>query len=224
MADYKDVVEMLGENPASFLELSKKLLIDWKVKPKQLFHCLSNLRKVDFIGLIEDTHEIKEKIERKHFDVWRIINLGTYKNFKRLCKAIRKDGFEINYTVNEIFKKNVLKISDIGKEIRLANVSVADLGFKDGASYCDICSKAKEFGLTLCPNEIGLQLRLQYKFQPDNEWLYIAMEPISIGFAKEYIFEVGHAKGRKWLYSGSNYGKPGSFFTADTKFIFCFVE
>jgi hypothetical protein len=58
---YTKVVEMLGENLASFLELTKKLLIDWEVNPKQLLHTLQNLRKSDLIGLINGTHEIKTK-------------------------------------------------------------------------------------------------------------------------------------------------------------------
>ncbi len=61
MADYKDVVEMLGENLASFLELSKKLLVDWAIEPKKLLHLLQNIRKDDWLGLLEGTHEIKLK-------------------------------------------------------------------------------------------------------------------------------------------------------------------
>jgi len=58
---YTEVVEMLGENFASFLELAKKLLIDWKVDPKRLLHTLQNLRKSDLIGLMNGTHEIRSK-------------------------------------------------------------------------------------------------------------------------------------------------------------------
>lgn len=58
---YKKVVEMLGENLASFLELAKKLLIDWEVDPKQLLHTLQNLRKADLLGLINGTHQIQKK-------------------------------------------------------------------------------------------------------------------------------------------------------------------
>jgi hypothetical protein len=57
---YKKVVEMLGENLASFLELAKKLLIDWKVEPKKLLHLGHNIPKDDLLGLIAGTHEIKE--------------------------------------------------------------------------------------------------------------------------------------------------------------------
>lgn len=61
MADYKKVVEMLGDNLASLLELAKKWLIDWKIEPKKLFHLFQQIRKDDLNGLIAGTHEIKVK-------------------------------------------------------------------------------------------------------------------------------------------------------------------
>lgn len=61
MASYEKVVGLLGANLASFLELAKKLLIDWAIEPKKLLHLFQNIRKEDLIGLIEGTHEIKVK-------------------------------------------------------------------------------------------------------------------------------------------------------------------
>jgi len=68
MADYK-VVMMLGENLASFIELSKKLLIDWELNPKKLLHFFQNIRKDELLGLIAGTHEIKEKIVEKQVEM-----------------------------------------------------------------------------------------------------------------------------------------------------------
>lgn len=56
---YKKVIEMLGENLASFLELAKKWLVDWSVETKKLLHTFHNLKKEDLLGLIAGTHEIK---------------------------------------------------------------------------------------------------------------------------------------------------------------------
>ena len=53
MADYKKVVEMLGDNLASFLGVAKKLLVDWGVDPKELLHFLQNVRKNEILGLID---------------------------------------------------------------------------------------------------------------------------------------------------------------------------
>lgn len=62
------------------------------------------------------------------------------------------------------------------EEVDLVVVSVGELGFKDVALYKDICARAAEFGLDLCPAEVGPALRLAYDDQPLGEWLYIAME------------------------------------------------
>ncbi len=61
MATYEKVVGLLGANLASFLELAKKLLIDWAIEPKKLLHLFQNIRKEDLIGLVDGTHEIKAK-------------------------------------------------------------------------------------------------------------------------------------------------------------------
>jgi len=61
MANYKEVVEMLGENLASLLELAKKWFIDWAVEPKKLLNSFQYIRKEDLNGLIAGTHEIKAK-------------------------------------------------------------------------------------------------------------------------------------------------------------------
>lgn len=55
---YKKVVEMLGDNLASFLELAKKLIVDWKIPVNNLLHTLHNQSKDDVFGLIEGTHKI----------------------------------------------------------------------------------------------------------------------------------------------------------------------
>lgn len=61
MATYEEVVEMLGSNLASFLELAKKLLITWGINPKKLIHLLYHLKKEALIGLMDGTHEITAK-------------------------------------------------------------------------------------------------------------------------------------------------------------------
>ncbi|HEY5587765.1 MAG TPA: hypothetical protein VIK86_02280 [Candidatus Paceibacterota bacterium] len=79
MAENKNVVEMLGEYLASLSELIKKWSI-WGLDLKKLLHVLHQLRKDDFIGLIEKTHKI-EKIhlynsEKKNPEFKILIDLG----------------------------------------------------------------------------------------------------------------------------------------------------
>ena len=219
---YKKVIEMLGENLASFLELAKKWLVDWSVDTKKLLHFFHNIKKEDLAGLLNGTHQItKVEVllgEKISFNVWKTIKLGNYKNADEFRKALKKNGFKIGDWANDILSKPAFTVAGASEEIQLVNVSVADLGFKNGATYKDICTKAKELGLELCPNEVGPQLRLQYKDQPKGEWLRIAMEPIIDSGGHLGIFNIVHYDGDLWLLG--DYGDSVRFWNADYCFVF----
>ena len=142
---------------------------------------------------------------KTNFIVWRTIKLGTLKNSDALRKAMKKADFKIGYGGNDILGKPAFTVVSAEEEIQLVNLSVADLGFKEGANYGNICAKAKELGLELCPNEVGPQLRLQYKNQPKGEYLRIAMEPITDSDGDGYlnIFLVVHDDDGLWLHGRS---------------------
>lgn len=156
--------------------------------------------------------------EKTLFNVWKTIKLGNYKNADEFRKALKKNGFKTGDWANEILDKPAFTVAGAEEEIQLVNVSVADLGFKNGATYKGICAKAKELGLELCPNEVGPQLRLQYKDQPKGEYLRIAMEPITDSDGILRIFYVGHGDGDLWL-SGYD-GDSVNFWSASRRFVF----
>lgn len=58
MAHYDDVVGMLGVNLASFLELCKKFLVEWKIDVKPLLNFFNQIREKDLKGLIDGTSGI----------------------------------------------------------------------------------------------------------------------------------------------------------------------
>jgi len=107
MAEYQKVIEMLGDNFASFLELVKKLFVDWAVNPKQLLHMLQNIRKADLLGLIAGTHEIKA-----------IALLPVNSDYKPIKKGIAIEAQERNrqeilsdsykYVLGDNFKNKIL--------------------------------------------------------------------------------------------------------------------
>jgi hypothetical protein len=58
----------------------------------------------------------------------------------------------------------------------LIRLTVGDLGFDRGATTDEIYQRAEEYGLELCPAEVGPQLRLSYT---GNEYMWIAMKQIT---------------------------------------------
>ena len=138
----------------------------------------------------------------KNFQIWKTIRLGT--GLQNACEfrgALKNGGFRIGDWGNNILGKPAFKVSPKETSIELVQVTVAELGFKDGATCKDIYERAIILGLELCPNEVGPQLRLQYKDQPKDEWLRIAMEPIIDSGDDLGVFYVGHDVEGLWLYT-----------------------
>lgn len=133
-------------------------------------------------------------MESEKKKVWETIKLGKYKNVDDLEKAILNGGCYICYHSKEILRYKSFKIAEKEENINLVIVSVADLGFTNNPSYKNLCSRAREFGLELCPAETGPQLRIQGPSYSRGEWLCIGMEPIiGSNINESNIFRVGCA-------------------------------
>jgi hypothetical protein len=154
----------------------------------------------------------------KNLSVWKTISLGNFKNVDEIFKAFIRDGLKMDECASNILRSPQFVISSTKIEIQLVCVSVFDLGFEEGASYQNICDKAKEFRLEPCPSEVGPQLRLQYKDQPFGEWLRVAMEPISDTEGNFHIFDIENDDEELFLYSYC--GHPDCFWGGNYYFVF----
>ena len=148
------------------------------------------------------------------------IKLGTgIKDADGFRKALKKTDCTVGVWGNDILGKPALTVALQEMEVELVVVSVAELGFNGGATRADIYKRANELGLDLCPNEVGPQLRLQYKDQPKGEWLLIAMEPITASFGGPLVFCVERRDGgTQWL--DANLGRPDFSWFADERWVF----
>jgi hypothetical protein len=124
------------------------------------------------------------------FPMWKTIKLGTYKDADDLLKTMKKKGVLIGEWANDIIHQPAFTVSPKKTNVELVKATVDDLGFKKGAARKDIYKSALKLGLELCPNEVGPQLRLQYKDQPYLEWLLVAMEPITSSNGRLAVFAV----------------------------------
>lgn len=152
MADYKKVVEMLGENFASFLELAKKLFIDWKVDPKRLFHMLQNIRKNDLLGLIDGTHEIKEIKKPKPEEVEKfalLVDLGVitvpddYVHGKQLSSLNQKEFYYFNELIADDNFPNPTRILKPGDKLWVRAFKQKVSGITTSEERMDFLAKQK---------------------------------------------------------------------------------
>ncbi len=165
--------------------------------------------------------EVEIVTKSVNFPTFRTIKIGTLPNVKAIRKAITNAGSLISDWADDMMSKKEFTVAKKETEVELVVASVAELGFKDGAKYSAICERAKNFGLNLCPAEVGPQLRLQYTDQPKekDEWLRIAMEPITDSDGYLSVFSVDH-DGCGLCLRG-NLGLPGVFWDGDRCFVFC---
>ncbi len=156
---------------------------------------------------------------KKVFPIWKTIKLGTgLKTADDFREAIKDRGMKIGDGANDILGKPQFTVVTKETELDLVVISVAELGFKSGATREQIYARAKEFGLDLCPAEVGPQLRLQYQDQPDGEWLVIAMEPIIASVGDLELFSVKRYDSDLWLRGVYDY--PASVWYAAHRFVF----
>ena len=152
----------------------------------------------------------------KVFKIWKSIIIGNSLTAKKFLKIFKgKIGDWASY----IFGK--VEFSKQETRLNLVRLSVADLGFPNGATYEKICARAQELGLKLCPAEVGPQLRLQYPDQPSDEWLRIAMEPMKTleGYLRLFTLGCGVDKdSTQWL--SGRCGAVDFPWNSDEQFVF----
>ena len=160
--------------------------------------------------------EFVVKMVERSFTIWKTITLGAYQSSSEYRKALKVDGYRIGDYADQILNK--VKINETEVQIDLVIMTVAELGFKNGATRQQIYDRAIELGLELCPAEVGPALSLAYQDQPYRKGLLIAMKPIAASDGYLGVFGVGHGHGRRWL--GSIYDRPDSFWNTDYRWVF----
>lgn len=147
----------------------------------------------------------------------RTIELKT-KTPEEYTQELLSQGIKISNWAQDILNKiEPLKQKE---EIDLVSFSVEQLGFQNGVTLKEIYDKAKEFGLELCPPQVGPELRLDYKDQPEGEYLRIAMEPITDRDDDPRLFNICRYDSESWLYDSS--GRPKVFLRDGLLFVFRF--
>ena len=104
------------------------------------------------------------------------------------------------------------------EQMNLIRLTVADLGFPNGATTKQIFDRAIELGLDFCPLEVGPYYRLQYTDQPMGELVRIGMKPITGSDGGGRVFIVVRLDDGLWL--SGRWTSPGDRWDAGYQFVF----
>ncbi len=104
-------------------------------------------------------------------------------------------------------------------DIQTVRLTVQDLGFDRGTPTTDqIYKKAAELGLELCPAELGVHRRLKNLNQPEEDWYYIGMKPITASDGSPDVFALVRYGGRLGL--DERWAGPGREWGLGSRFVF----
>jgi len=84
-----------------------------------------------------------------------------------LLQALRVHEVQLNQAAEALFEDCRFSVPGQDQVIEIATVSVADLGFGEGATYAQITARALASGWVECPLALGPYLRMQFLDQPE---------------------------------------------------------
>ncbi|MBI4123031.1 MAG: hypothetical protein HY458_01550 [Parcubacteria group bacterium] len=180
-----------------------------------------SLRRILHESLVPPEAVSGFRVTERDFPVWKTLKLGielkTADDFRR---ALRGASYRIGDWADALLGQPAFTAAAEETELDLVVVSVAELGFRNGAKRSDIYARVQELGLELCPAEVGPQLRLQYKDQPMGEWLLIGMEPIADSDSDGFLGVFGVARREDGLWLRGDDGDPDGFWGGVFRWVF----
>lgn len=153
------------------------------------------------------------RVEVKGFPIWKTLEIGGVSH-DELLKKLADGGHRVSDYVRDIMGKPAFETAKKPTMLKLVRVQVKELRFTSEPTFPEICERAKQNELELCPAECGPHLRLSYTDQSMNEWNWIAMEPILDSDGSLRLFDVGRNADGSWL-SGRWIDDVSRFFLGD---------
>jgi len=133
------------------------------------------------------------------FPIWNTVRLGIYRTQADYRRALKIAQVQIRFWWTKD-AMNKMSVSRGESDISLVVTSPLELGLtRFSPTYLQICKRAGQLGLMLCPAEVGPALRLAYADQPEGELLKIGMSPIRVRDGREEIFCVSRFDGCRRL-------------------------
>jgi len=93
---------------------------------------------------------------------------------EELLKNLELESISLNHYARVLFGESDFTTSAKPRGVRLAAISLPEIGLSEGATYADILVRAASVGLEPCALETGPHLRLNYLDQPEGPYLTVA--------------------------------------------------
>jgi hypothetical protein len=95
-----------------------------------------------------------------------VVRLGGVEK-PALLQGLRAHKIQLNRAADMLFEDHRFVPLDQRHVVEIAMVSVAEVGFSEGATYAKLVARALESGLVECPLELGPHLRIQFLDQSE---------------------------------------------------------
>jgi hypothetical protein len=148
----------------------------------------------------------------------KTIVVGGYTSHYAMFDALDASGIQVGDRAAEILHRPAFTISKTKTSTQLVVATARELGFEERVSLAEVYARALKLGYELCPPEVAVSLRLQYRDQPIGEFLTIAMEPIATYVGEPVGLSVGNG-GAGLVIVGQTMARD-TLTDRDTRFVF----
>lgn len=148
-----------------------------------------------------------------------------------LVEALRRHNVHLNRAAEALFHHPRFTLLAQSKVIDIAVVSVSGLGFREGATYEQLSSRAIKSGLVECPIELAPHLRMQFLDQREGSAGFpvtqhrappgsvtVASSPLDDGGETPKGFYLRRIDGVLWL--RGYWSRPDNLWSAEDVFVF----
>lgn len=140
------------------------------------------------------------------------------KSAKELIREMEEAGINISDYAKSMLENREFVPGKQSEAMTLIRLTVADLGFRTGATTEKIYERAEALGLELIPPDAGPHYRLKYQNQPLGELICMGMKQITDSDGDPSVFGLGRGEGGLWL--GNRWADAGDEWNPSNEFVF----
>ncbi|MEK9178105.1 MAG: hypothetical protein AAB777_03250 [Patescibacteria group bacterium] len=137
------------------------------------------------------------------------------RNKDELKRELAEKKVYVSDWANQLLGSKDFTVLPNTETMDLLRLTIKDLGLSSGATTDEIYRKTSEYGLELCPAEVGPRLRLSYL---GADWMLIAMKQIADRYGAPSVFRLRRDGGEFGL--GALDAEPSRGWGGDSRFLF----